>query len=130
MSSLKTSDKKVRHNSLAPWWAAALFILAASGVSTIWVHWGSFWNGYVLDMTGPAWNYILFRDLYTNYAENIWTRFFTPLRTLFIFLLVCFGIEVMQYFDLYPATFDPWDFLAYISLLLPIFLLDYYFCSK
>jgi len=85
---------------------------------------GPFWRGYVLDMTGPAWNYILFRGLFTYRADNAWTRFFTPRRTLLIFLFVCAGIEAAQYFRLYEATYDPWDFLAYISILVPVFLLD------
>jgi hypothetical protein len=43
------------------------------------------------------------------------------------FLLV-FGvgvaIETSQYFKFYDATFDPYDYLAYATLLLPIYLLD------
>ena len=85
---------------------------------------GKFWKGYVLDMTGPAWNYILFRGLYTAYADNIWTRFFTSNRTLAIFLLVCFGIETLQYFKIYNSTFDFWDLLAYISIIVPLYLID------
>ncbi len=78
----------------------------------------------MLDITGPAWNYILFRGLFTNKANNAWTRFFTPKRTVAIFLIVCAGIETLQYFKLYNATFDPWDFLAYGSILIPLFLID------
>jgi hypothetical protein len=87
---------------------------------------GAFWKGYVLDMTGPAWSYILFRGLYTGYAENAWRRFFTPGRTLAAFLLVLAGIEGMQYLSIYEATFDPWDFLAYGSVLIPLYFLDAY----
>jgi len=64
-------------------------------------------------MTGPAWNYILFRGLFTAEANNAWTDFFTPVRTLVIFLLVCFGIESMQYLKIYDSTFDTWDLLPY-----------------
>ena len=115
---------KERHDRLAPWWAAVMVVLGATGLATIWVDWGPFWKGYVLDMTGPAWNYILFRGLYTAWASNAWTRFFTPLRTFLIFLAVCAGIEMAQFLELYDATFDPFDFLAYISILLPMFLVD------
>ncbi len=111
-------------NKYAPYWALALFVFLALGLSTIWIKLGKFWNGYVLDMVGPAWNYILFRGLFTERKDNWWTRFFTPKRTFFIFVFVCFAIEIAQYFHLYDATFDPWDFLAYISLLLPLHLLD------
>jgi hypothetical protein len=121
---MPTVSKKTKHDTFAPFWAAGLILLGGTGLATVWVKLGPFWNGHVLDMTGPAWNYILFRGLYTSYAENTWTRFFSAKRTLIIFLFVCFGIESAQYFNLYEATFDPWDFLAYISILIPLFLLD------
>ena len=103
-----------------------MLIIGGTGLATVWIHLGAFWNGYVLDMAGPAWNYILFRGLFTGFKENAWTRFFTPGRTVLIFLLVCFGIEGAQYLDLYDATFDPLDLLAYVSILIPLFLLDSY----
>jgi len=114
------------HDKFAPCWAIGLVVLCSTGLATIWTDLGDFWKGYVLDITGPAWNYILFRGLYRNYTKNAWTRFFTPYRTLFIFLLVCTGIEIAQYLKLYDATYDPWDFLAYISILVPVFILDIY----
>jgi len=112
------------HNRYAPFWAAGMLILGVAGLSAIWWDLGSFFKGYLLDMAGPAWNYILFRGLFTSYTENAWTRFFTPISTLLIFTVVCFSIEGMQYFKLYDSTFDPWDFAAYISFLLPLFILD------
>ena len=124
------SQRRLVHNKFAPFWAIAMFTLVVVGLSPSWVSFGSFWNGYILDITGPAWNYILFRGLFTNYAENIWTQFFTPKITVTIFLLVCIGIETTQYFNLYDATFDPWDFLAYISILIPLFLLDSYLSHR
>ena len=102
----------------------AMVIFGITGISTTWIDLGNFWKGYVLDIMGPAWNYILFRGLFTAKADNAWTRFFTPVKTLIIFLVVCFGIEAAQYFKLYEATFDPWDLVAYTSLLTPVFLLD------
>ena len=116
--------KKSKHDDLAPYWAFGLIFLCGTGLATIWIDLGAFWKGYVLDMTGPAWNYILFRGLFTSSAENAWTRFFTPKKTLFIFLFVCAEIEFAQYFNLYESTYDPWDFLAYVSILIPLFLLD------
>jgi len=115
-----------RHNKFAPYWAAGLFLLCASGIATVWVDFGNFWKGYVLDMAGPAWTYILFRGMYTNYAENVWTKFFTPEKTLIIFICVSFGIETAQYFNLYESTFDPWDYPAYVSILIPLYVLDSY----
>ncbi len=113
-----------QHNRNAPFWAMAMIVLGIAGLSTNWVDLGGFWKGYVLDMAGPAWNYILFRGLYTKWAENSWRKFFTPARTYLIFVLVCFLIEGAQYLELYDATFDPWDLLAYLSLITPAFILD------
>ena len=121
---MEKENKKNNHDKYAPYWAVALFVFGALSLSTIWIDLGKFWKGYVLDMTGPAWNYILFRGLYTAYADNFWTRFFTPNRTLVIFLIVCFGIETLQYFKIYDSTFDLLDLLAYVSILMPVFLLD------
>ena len=112
------------HDKYAPYWAVILIILLGMGLSTIWLDLGNFWKGYVLDMVGPAWAYILFRGLYTAKLNNIWTRFFTPNRTLIIFLTICFGIETLQYFKIYNSTFDFWDLPAYISILIPLFLID------
>ena len=121
---MASPGKIVRHNQMAPYWAIALAFFGLTGLSTTWIDLGSFWKGYVLDMTGPAWNYIMFRGLFTTYKSNYWTRFFTPIRTFTIFVFVSFSIEIMQFFKIYEATYDPWDFLAYISLLVPLFLLD------
>jgi hypothetical protein len=125
---IKTGENK--HDQFAPYWAIALVMLCGIGISTSWIDLGDFWKGYVLDITGPAWNYILFRRLFTNKTDNAWTRFFSPVRTLIIFLVICFGIETAQYFKLYDATFDPWDLVAYVSLLIPIFLLDFVLVQK
>lgn len=114
------------HDKLAPYWAAALVVFCCTGLATIWLDGSAFWKGYVLDMVGPAWNYILFRGRFTAKKDNRWTRFFTPVRSVVIFIVVCFGIETAQYFHLYNATFDPWDYLAYVSLLIPLFLLDHH----
>ena len=113
-----------RHDRYAPCWAAALVILTSTGIATNWIDLGNFWKGYVLDIVGPAWAYILFRGLYTKETENIWTRFFTPEITLILLFIICVGIEIAQYMGLYKATFDIMDFLAYVSITLPIFLID------
>jgi hypothetical protein len=101
-----------------------MIILAVTGIATTWFDWGPFWKGYVLDICGPAWNYILFRNLFTSYRENKWTRFFKPDTTFLIFSLVLLGIEGMQYLEWYDSTFDPLDFVAYFSILLPIYMID------
>jgi len=121
---LEEETIKNKHNQLAPYWGIALFLFLVIGLSTINFELGSFWNGYVLDMVGPAWNYILFRGLFVTKADNTWTRFFTPNKTLFIFMLFCFCIEACHYLNLYESHFDSWDFIAYISILIPLYILD------
>jgi len=121
---LTLENNTIIHNKQAPYWAITLAILCATGLATLNFDLGGIWKGYVLDMIGPAWNYILFRGLFTAKANNAWTRFFTPNKTLIIFIFVCFAIEAFQYFKLYDATFDPWDLLAYISILVPLYLID------
>lgn len=119
-----TRSVEVRHNRNAPFWALTMVILGVAGLSTNWVDLGAFWKGYVLDMAGPAWNYILFRGLFTKWTDNKWRKFFSPARTYLIFVCVCFAIEGAQWLELYDATFDTFDLLAYLSLLTPTFLLD------
>lgn len=122
---MENESLKINHNKNAPYWAFALVLFGSAGLSTIWFNWGDFWEGYGLDITGPAWNYILFRGLFTGKVNNAWTHFFTPLKTVLLFAAVCIGIELMQYFEVYESTFDPWDFAAYFSLLLPLFFIDF-----
>jgi len=117
-------DLEQRHNRQAPFWAAGLVLLGTLGLATVWLDFGTFWKGYVLDICGPAWNYILFRGRFTAWTDNRWTRFFRPSRTFTLFASFLVAVEVAQFLELYDATYDPWDFLAYFSLLLPLFLLD------
>lgn len=112
------------HNRQAPYWAAALIVLMGTGLASVWIDGGTFWKGYVLDITGPAWAYILFRGRFTARADNLWTRFFTPVRTMLIIVGVLYGIEIAQFLRLYDSTFDLMDFFAYIAVLFPLFILD------
>lgn len=115
---------KRAHDRHAPWWAAGLAALVATGLATTWIDGGRFWKGYVLDIAGPAWSYILIRGRFTAWSDNRWTRFFTPTRTVVILVLVAFAIEAAQYLEFYEATFDPLDLLAYVSLLVPLHVVD------
>ena len=118
-------ERNNKWNKQAKYWAFGMVIIGMTGLATMWFDLGTFWKGYVLDIAGPGWNYILFRGRFTAKTENAWTRFFIPFRTFLIFIIVAFGIEFAQFFKLYESTFDPWDFLAYITFLLPLFIIDY-----
>ena len=43
--------KKSGHDNLAPYWAFGLLVFGGTGLSTVWIDLGTFWKGYVLDMT-------------------------------------------------------------------------------
>jgi hypothetical protein len=80
----------------------------------------------VLDIVGPAWNYILLRGIYTSKKSGSLFFRLKPDAAALIILAICFLIETAQYFKLYEARFDPYDYLAYVSLLLPVYLIDKY----
>jgi hypothetical protein len=76
----------------------------------------AFWSSYVLDITGPAWSYILLRQLYEPRRESeLLARVFTPTTTALTVVGICFLVEIGQFMGLYDATPDPWDFVAYAS---------------
>jgi hypothetical protein len=105
-------------------WASLVVVLGTISLATGVYRPGGFWNSYVLDMAGPAWNYVLVRGLFAEGRRTVLTRFFTPLKALLFVVTVCFVVELMQYFQLYASTFDPVDLVAYISLVLPCYALD------
>ena len=131
LTAIVTSETHIEAwNKAAPWWAGALVLFMLTGLLTSCIDLGSFWKGYMLDVVCPAWNYILFRTRFTARQENWWTRFFTPVKTFVLFAVVCIGIESAQFFNLYDATYDTWDFVAYFSLLFPLFLIDLFLLKK
>ena len=83
-----------------------------------------FWSGYVLDIAGPAWIYMLIRGQYNSKNQSFLNIKFSPELALFLIIALSFAIEIMQYFEVYNATFDPLDFLAYFSGTFVIYLTD------
>jgi hypothetical protein len=105
-------------------WKIALILLGITGLSSGISHSPGFWTSYVLDMVGPAWNYILIRGIYNSKYTTFFSIKFSPETAAVVIIGICFLIETSQYFKLYEARFDPYDFLAYLSLLLPCYILD------
>lgn len=104
-----------------------MVILAVLGLSTgVARRFGAptFWSSYMLDIAGPAWNYILFRGLYTSKKRADLWRYFTPETTGGLIIGICFAIEAAQYFGLYAAHFDPYDLLAYSSGVSILYVID------
>jgi hypothetical protein len=105
-------------------WKAALLVFGIVGLATGVVRVPGFWSSYVLDLVGPAWNYILLRGLFSKKQPAMLSRFLSPERALILILTVCALVETAQFFELYDARFDPSDFVAYASLLIPCYVID------
>lgn len=83
-----------------------------------------FWNNYLLDIVFPAFWYLTIRGI--SQSENA-SSFLQKLSPTVVFgFLVCllFTMESGQYFGFYWGTYDPIDFLAYLSVLVPCYLID------
>ena len=83
-----------------------------------------FWSSYVADIAGPAWFYILLRGLYTNNPNRLCKIFHAPEIAVITVILICVTGEMAQYYGLYNRVYDPYDFIAYASLLLPLYMVD------
>jgi hypothetical protein len=83
-----------KHEKLAPYWATGMVVLGGIALASGWIDLGRFWKGYVLDIAGPAWIYILIRGLYRKKVDSRWIGIFSPARTLIIFIFVLVCIEM------------------------------------
>ncbi len=104
-----------------------LIVLGVIGLITCIIKIPGFWSGYVLDIAGPGWNYILLRGIYHSPNTSFLFIKFSPEGAVLLLMAICFIIEIRQYFNLYDKYFDPNDYIAYVSLLLPIYLIDKHF---
>ena len=118
--------KKVTDVRVILFWKTALITLGSLAILTCFIRISDFVSGYVLDMVGPAMGYILLRVQYTSKGSTFLSFKFTPGLTALLISGICFLIETSQYFNLYDSYFDPWDYLAYISILIPCYLIDKY----
>jgi hypothetical protein len=118
------------HDSERRFWAALLILLCSFGLATGVRPAPGFWSSYVLDMTGPAWGYILLRGLFAKDQQTHLSAFFTPEVTLVFITTACTLIEIAQYLRLYEAHHDPYDFLAYVSLLVPCYVIDRWLLAR
>ena len=105
-------------------WKSTLIITGLSGLYAAFGGEPGFRTSYLLDMAGPAWNYILIRGQFNSTGKSILPIQIPPAAAFFLIGGICFIIETMQYFKIYDAHFDPFDYLAYVSLLFPLYLID------
>ena len=104
--------------------------LGAVGLTTCFVRSPGFWSSYVLDIVGPAWNYILIRGLFSRTQPAMLSRFLTPEAALVVIVTTCALIEAAQYLRIYEAHYDPVDFVAYVSLVVPCYAVDRWLLNR
>ena len=112
------------------YWKAALITFGTIALASGLVRGPGFWSSYALDVVGPAWIYILVRGLFSKTQPAMLAQFLSPEGALVIMVAACFLIEAAQYFRLYEAHFDPLDFVAYVSLLVPCYVTDRWLVSR
>jgi hypothetical protein len=105
-------------------WKAVVIILGFISLSSGLLEAPGFWSSYLLDIAGPAWGYVLLRARYKSGEARFLSIRFNPEGALLTIVIICFVIETAQYFKLYEAYFDPYDYLAYISGILIVYLFD------
>ena len=105
-------------------WKISLIALGLISLSTGILHFGDFWTSYVLDIVGPSMGYILIRVQYNSKDSTFLSFKFSPDLAALIIISICIIIETSQYFNLYDAYFDPYDYLAYCSGVLFFFTID------
>jgi len=111
-------------------WKIALIFLGLTALSTGLVKDSEFWTGYVLDITGPAWCYILIRGRYKENNTSFFGIRFSAWAAFLLILGVCFIVESLQYIELYESTFDPIDYPSYFSLIIVVFSIDIWLIQK
>ncbi len=79
-------------------WKALLICLGIISLSAALFSGTEFWNGYVLDIAGPAWCYVLIRVLFRSDSDRFLGIRFSPEIAFLTILGACFIIEGMQYF--------------------------------
>ena len=113
-----------KNSRIMLFWKIILILSGCTVLATCLIRIPGFWSSYVLDMTGPAMGYILLRVQYTSKESTFLSFRFTPESAALLIFGICFVVETSQYFKLYEAHFDPYDYVAYISLLVPCYLID------
>lgn len=115
---------KSKKPATALFWKIALISLGIISLSTGILKGPACWTGYMLDITGPAWGYILIRGQYNSKNATFLSIKFSEESAFILIVSICYIIEAMQYFELYDSTFDPYDFIAYSSGIFIVYLIE------
>ena len=115
------------------WWAIALVLFATLVFTTEFLKIPGIWGSYAIDVFGPPMVYIYIRGLFAKNQPAKWSAWFSPELAAVYIALICFLFELAQYVSprlswpwntLYRKHYDPWDFVAYVSLLVPCYAID------
>lgn len=105
-------------------WKIALINCGMITLSAGFVKTPGFWTSYAADIAGPAMGYILIRGQFNSHGYLFNRLRLSPIKAALLIVSICFFIETAQYLNLYKAHFDPYDYIAYISLVIPLYLID------
>ena len=118
-----TARSMIKENTYRVW-KIILIVLGIISLSSGLVKTPGFWSSYLLDIAGPAWGYVLLRAQYKTGDHRFLSFRFSPDLALIGIIVICYLIETAQFINLYDAYFDPFDYLAYISGIIPIYIFD------
>ena len=105
-------------------WRTVILALVAVLLATEVLERPGFWSSYARDLVGPAVIYLLFRGRHRASEARVFWGLRTPDRVVAFVLGFCFTVEAAQYFGLVSGRFDPYDLAAYVTGLLPWYLVD------
>jgi len=111
-------------------WKILIVILGIIVLSATFMKSPGFITSYMVDIAGPAWIYILIRVQYSTTHSTFLSIKFSPEFAALLIIGISVIIETSQYYEIYDAHFDPYDYVAYISGTVPIYLLDKWILIK
>lgn len=106
-------------------WRFAALVAVTTGGITRFVDFEGFIGDYWFDMAFPVFIYIYFRKSIRS-KEGPNASPIQPNLAIIFAIGPAFLLEVFQYFNWYKGTFDLIDFFAYLSLVIPAYLIDKY----
>lgn len=88
-------------SNIPMYWKVSLVTFGTISLATGIIRVPGFWSSYVLDIMGPAWNYILIRGLFSRTQPAMLSRILRPEAALILIVATCFLVETAQYLRLY-----------------------------
>ena len=112
-----------KRNKIA--WRIAALIAVTTGGITRFIEFEGFIGDYWFDMAFPVFIYIYLRKTLMSNESN-YSLSINPKLAFLLAIGPAFLLETSQYFNWYKGTFDLIDYFAYLSLVIPAYLIDKY----